>query len=190
MADGANAITLSAALLAGLAGSVHCVAMCGGVAGALGMRRTSSPGSWRATVRDAGLHHAGRLIGYATAGAAFGWLGVALQSMLNLPMLTAASRVAAGCLLVLIATRILFGWNTLAVVERVGARFWHSVRPLVGRAASSRSNAGSLLLGLLWGWLPCGLVYSMLLFAALSSDALDAGKPPPRVVPRKPDTEQ
>jgi uncharacterized protein len=171
MSDASALITSSAALIAGLAGSVHCVAMCGGLAGALGMRRSTCPGSWRTSIRAAGLHHAGRLAGYSLAGALFGWLGVTLQSAVNLPMLSVVSRVAAGGLLVLVAARILFGWNTLASVERLGARFWRSIRPLVGRAASSRSSAGNLVLGLLWGWLPCGLVYSMLLFAAMSGDA-------------------
>jgi sulfite exporter TauE/SafE len=165
-------ITGSAALIAGLAGSVHCVAMCGGLAGALGMRRSACPGSWRASIRDAGLHHAGRLAGYSLAGALFGWLGVTLQTVVNLPLLTVITRVAAGILLVLVAARILFGWNTLAGIERLGAHFWRSIRPLAGRAASSRSSAGSFLLGLLWGWLPCGLVYSMLLFAAMSGHAV------------------
>jgi hypothetical protein len=173
MTDATTAITLSAALIAGLAGSVHCVAMCGGLAGALAMRRGTQPGSRRGTVRDVGLHHAGRLIGYAGAGAVFGWLGVTLQSLVDLPLLTVATRVAAGFLLVLVATRILFGWNTLVGLERLSAYFWRALRPLMGRAASSRSSAANLMLGLLWGWLPCGLVYSMLLFAALSGDALN-----------------
>jgi len=172
MSDAASMITLSAALLAGLAGSVHCVAMCGGLAGALGMRHGVCDGNWRTAIRDASLHHVGRLAGYSLAGALFGVLGVTLQSVVNLPTLSVITRVAAGGLLVLVAARILFGWNTLAGIERLGAHFWRSLRPLIGRAAGSRSASGTLLLGLLWGWLPCGLVYSMLLFAAMSGDAV------------------
>jgi hypothetical protein len=90
----------------------------------------------------------------------------------NLPLLSVVTRMAAGGLLVLVAARILFGWNTLAILERLGVHFWRSIRPLVGRAASSSSSAGNLVLGFLWGWLPCGLVYSMLLFAAMSGNAV------------------
>jgi uncharacterized protein len=172
MSDASAMITWSAAFIAGLAGSVHCVAMCGGLAGALGMRRNACSGGWGTSMRDAGLHHAGRLAGYSLAGALFGGVGVTLQSVANLPMLSVVTRLAAGGLLVLVAARMLFGWHTLAAIERLGAHFWRSIRPLAGRAASSSSSAGRLLLGLLWGWLPCGLVYSMLLFAAMSGDAV------------------
>ncbi|HKS54821.1 MAG TPA: sulfite exporter TauE/SafE family protein [Steroidobacteraceae bacterium] len=171
MPEGATVITASAAFIAGLAGSVHCVAMCGGLAGALGMRTRTC--NWQTTLRNASLHHAGRLGGYAAAGAAVGWLGITLQSLLNLPLLAVIARLAAAVVLMLIAARILFGWNALAPLERLSARFWRAVRPLAGKAASSGSGAGNLLLGLFWGWLPCGLVYSMLLFAALSGNALN-----------------
>jgi uncharacterized protein len=167
-----NTITLSAALIAGVAGSAHCVAMCGSLAGALAMRGRAVPRGWTDTLRDAGLYHVGRLSGYALAGAVFGSFGVALRSVLDFPMLILAVRSAAALLLILVALRILLGWNTLAAIERLGARFWRSIQPLVRQAASTRPHTRSLLLGLLWGWLPCGLVYSMLLFAALSGDAL------------------
>ena len=170
MSDASAVISLSAALVAGAAGSVHCVAMCGGLAGALSLR--TSHGNWRRTTRDCGLHHLGRLSGYAAAGALFGSLGVLLQSILNLPLLIVAIRVAAALLLVLVAVRILVGWNTLAALERLGGRFWRLLQPLMRHAVGARSEAGNLLLGFLWGWLPCGLVYSMLLFAALSGDSL------------------
>lgn len=172
MFDGASAITLSAALIAGLAGSAHCVVMCGGVAGALSMRTRTVISSRRDALRDASLYHAGRLGGYAVVGAVFGFAGVALRSVLDVPLFVAVARMGAALLLILVAARILLGWNTLGGIERLGARFWRTLQPLVRRAASTRSSARSLLLGFLWGWLPCGLVYSMLLFAALSGDAL------------------
>ena len=163
MTDAASTITLSAALLAGIAGSAHCLVMCGGLSGALSMRGRRS---------DAWLYHAGRLSGYTTAGAVFGLFGASLQAAVNLPMLAALARVAAGVLVILIAVRVLFGFNALPWVERLGARFWRLVQPLARQAANSPRRARSLLLGLLWGWLPCGLVYSVLLLAALSGDAV------------------
>jgi sulfite exporter TauE/SafE len=59
----------------------------------------------------------------------------------------------------------------LAWIERLGARFWKLVQPIVRQAATRRGPGRSLLIGLLWGWLPCGLVYSVLLLAALSGSA-------------------
>lgn len=176
MTDVTAAVTLSAAFMAGIAGSAHCVLMCGGLAGALGMRsRTIAAGCGNAW-RDASLYHVGRLGGYATAGALFALFGATLQSALNLPMLATAARLAAALLMILAAVRILSGLNALAWIERLGARFWRLVQPLVRRAATRRAPGRSLLIGLLWGWLPCGLVYSVLLLAALSgSTARGAG---------------
>ena len=121
MTDATAAITFSAALMAGVAGSAHCVAMCGGLAGALSMRdRGARPG----------LHHVGRLSGYSLAGALFGSFGAALQSALDLPLIATTARVAAGLLVVLAGLRVLCGLNALAGIERLGARFWKLVQPI------------------------------------------------------------
>lgn len=165
-------ITLSAALLSGLAGSGHCLAMCGGLAGALGMRARAGAGTRFGAVRSATLYHLGRLGGYALAGLLFGLLGAGLASVLDFGRLAATLRLAAGLLVVLIALRTLFSWNLLGGIEQVGARFWRTVQPLARHTTRAGDVGGPLLLGLLWGWLPCGLVYSMLLIAALSGDAL------------------
>jgi sulfite exporter TauE/SafE len=175
MTDATAAITLSAAFVTGVVGSSHCVLMCGGLAGALGMRsRGVAPGgsAWP----DAFLYHVGRLGGYATAGALFGLFGATLQSAVNLPLLATTVRLAAGSLVILAAVRVLSGLNVLAWIERLGARFWKLVQPIVRHAVASSSPGRSLLIGLLWGWLPCGLVYSVLLLAALGgSTARGAG---------------
>ena len=172
MSDATGAIALSAAFLAGIAGSAHCLVMCGGLSGALSMRSRANTHSSRGAWREASLQHAGRLGGYATAGALFGLFGASLQSLVDLPMLATIARVAAGMLVILIAVRVLFGLNALPWIESLGARFWKLVQPLAKHAVGSRGPARNLLLGLLWGWLPCGLVYSVLLLAALGGDAL------------------
>lgn len=163
MTDIAQTVTLSAALIAGVAGSAHCVLMCGGLAGALSMGdRAAAPV----------LHHVGRLGGYSMAGALFGLFGASLQSLLNLPLLATTARLAAGLLVILAGVKIVSGINALAWIERLGARFWKLVQPIARQAARNRGPGRSLLLGLLWGWLPCGLVYSMLLLAALSGSSV------------------
>lgn len=172
MTGAAGAIALSAAFLAGIAGSAHCLVMCGGLSAALSMRSRAFMHSPRGAWREASLYHAGRLSGYSMAGALFGWFGASLQTLVDLPMLAMIARVTAGILVVLVAVRVLFGLNALSSIERQGARFWKLVQPLAKHAVGSRSPVRSLLLGLLWGWLPCGLVYSVLLLAALSGDAL------------------
>ncbi|HEV8332749.1 MAG TPA: sulfite exporter TauE/SafE family protein [Steroidobacteraceae bacterium] len=172
MSDVTTGITLSAAFMAGIAGSAHCVVMCGGLAGALSMRNRVATSPVRNAWGDASLYHVGRLGGYAMGGALFGLFGASLQSIVNLPMLATTARVVAGLLVVLAGVKVLFGLNGLAWIERLGARFWRLVQPIARGAASSSNSGRSLLLGLLWGWLPCGLVYSVLLLAALSGSGL------------------
>jgi sulfite exporter TauE/SafE len=173
MADAANTISLSAAFIAGVAGSGHCLAMCGGLAGAFGMRVRSSATTTSSAFSSALPYHAGRLSGYAFAGALCGLLGATLQTILNLAQIGAWLRTASGVLLLLIALRMLSPWNPLRWLETLGAKFWRRLQPLTQKTAALNGNAHAIALGFLWGWLPCGLVYSMLLFAALSGRAVE-----------------
>lgn len=166
------ALSLSAALLAGLAGSVHCFAMCGGMAGALGLKARAASASSLQAAASASLYQFGRIGGYTVAGAICGLAGSIVETLLDLAQLGVILRIASGVLMVLIALRILVRWNGLAAIERWGASFWSHLRPLTRNAAAKSGAANSLALGFLWGWLPCGLVYSMLLFAATSADAI------------------
>ena len=168
----ASAISFSAAFVAGIAGSTHCFAMCGGMAGALGMRARTLATNPAGVFLNAATYQFGRICGYTIVGLIFGLAGATLQSTFDLMRIGAALRIASGVLLILIALRILIRWNPLVALERFGARFWSMLQPLTQRAARSQGHARALLIGLLWGWLPCGLVYSMLMFAATSGDAL------------------
>lgn len=164
--DHVHTVSFAAALLAGLAGSMHCLAMCGGMAGALGMRAKASGGSHRQAL----LYQAGRIGGYTVAGALVSAFGATALHAFDLGQLSFALRVASGIFIVLVGSRLLLRWNPLAPLERWGARFWQRLRPLAQRAARGNDTASALWLGFLWGWLPCGLVYSMLLFAAMSGN--------------------
>lgn len=166
----AGAISLGAAFVAGTAGSTHCFAMCGGMAAAFGMRSRVTATDARGAFVNASSYHLGRIAGYAIVGAVFGLAGAMLRSGFDLMRVSAVMRIASGVLMILIALRLLIRWNALAVVEQLGARFWSMLRPLAQRAARSEGPGGALMIGILWGWLPCGLVYSMVLLAATSGD--------------------
>lgn len=166
-----NPVSLSAAFMVGLAGSVHCVAMCGGISGALGLRAR------RANVvgRRSGftmLHQVGRLMSYTLAGAGVGAFGNVILRAVDINALALIARVLAGAVLLAIAANLLFKWNSLLVLERPGIHLWRRLAPLASRIPS-RGSTGALLLGMLWGWLPCGFVYSVLIFAALQGGALE-----------------
>jgi len=175
MIDAGTTLSMSSAVLAGLAGSSHCLTMCGGLAGALGMRARATTVNPLGALRVATTYQAGRIGGYTVAGLLFGLFGAALQRILDLSRLILPIRVASGLLLVLVALRILFAWNALRRLERLGANFWTQLQPLVTRTSVLGDTARAAALGLPWGWLPCGLVYSMLLFAALSGSTLRGG---------------
>ena len=114
----------------------------------------------------------GRVTSYTLAGIV-GASGGFLSAMFDLEGFAVIARSMAGLLLIAMALNTLFHWRPLARLERLGGRLWSRLAPLA-RKLPSNGLLGSLLLGMLWGWLPCGFVYSMLMFAALSGGAAPA----------------
>jgi sulfite exporter TauE/SafE len=162
-------LSLVAAFLAGLTGSAHCFAMCGGIASALGMHARAGGGIARAS-SIASLYQFGRTAGYALAGTLAGFIGARIATVLDFVKLAGVLRLASALLIVLLGVRLLVRWNALQWIEQLGARFWMKLRPLVQLAGTRAGIAKPLALGLLWSLLPCGLIYSMLMLAALSAE--------------------
>jgi sulfite exporter TauE/SafE len=166
-----GAVGPAAALVAGLAGSGHCLAMCGGIAGALAMRDNGPQASPASRLLLALAYNVARVASYTVAGALAGLLGGALLQSVNIAPLSIAFRVLAGAIMIAAAGRLLFGWRLLEPLEAAGSTLWRRVMPGAGRSARRPGVAGALGLGLAWGWLPCGLSYSMLLLAATTASA-------------------
>jgi sulfite exporter TauE/SafE len=148
---------LSTAFLAGLLGSGHCFGMCGGIAAGLGAMSRG-----RAFVPALQFNLA-RLVSYAVLGlVSAGILG-------GLSGFAGAGRwlrlVTAG-MIFMIGLRFLFNFRGLELIERGGAGLWKKVMPVALRAGSRQDWIGRLTLGACWGFLPCGLVYTLLLTAA------------------------
>lgn len=165
-----GSLSLWAAFLAGVAGSVHCLAMCGGVSGALVLRVRRSGAAAGRTVTHALTYQLGRLASYGLAGALGGSLIGAVPALFEFQPLGLVLRSLAGLVLIGAAIGVLFTWRPLARIEQLGGRLWRHITPLT-RSIPADRIAGSFLLGMLWGWLPCGMVYSMVLVAALSGTA-------------------
>lgn len=169
----AGSITLGAAFVAGIAGSGHCLGMCGGIAGAFGMRGAGGavqPG-FGSKLTLALVFNVSRVASYAVAGALAGLLGRALLRAVDVAPLSIALRVVAGLVMIAAAGRLLFGWRLLDPLEAAGAGLWRRIAPGAGRGARRGGIAGAISLGLAWGWLPCGMTYSMLLLAATTASA-------------------
>lgn len=172
MIDG---VAMSAALVAGLIGSAHCFGMCGGIAGAMGMAAAQNGVRGGRLGLQATLYNVGRITSYVVAGVIVGLLGSALGDMIDLPSWSLWLRGITGLVLVLLGLQIAFGWRLLTFLERGGARLWRRLSPLAGRLLGKRGAINALGLGMLWGWLPCGLSYSMLLVAATTGSAVGGG---------------
>lgn len=161
--------TLGAALLTGFLGSAHCVGMCAGIAGLATVQAGAN--SLRARVPLAIAYNAGRVLSYALLGMLVGAIGGSAVALT--PTLAGPVRMLAGGIIVLIGLQIAFDWRLLLPLERMGGVLWSRLAPLARRLLPVSSKPRALALGLVWGWLPCGLVYSVLLVAAASSRPLD-----------------
>ncbi len=153
-----------ALFLVGLLGGTHCVGMCGGIVGALSL---GAPARWSMHL----AYNAGRIISYAAAGALAGALGAASLSLDGQAPVRLTLYLLANLMLVALGLYLLGVTRALAFTERAGQHLWRLIQPLTRRFLPARTIAQAFPLGLLWGWLPCGLVYSAL------ATALSAGSP-------------
>ncbi len=160
-------LSLPLAFTVGLFSTLHCIGMCGGIMGALSF---GLPASLRQSSARFSLfllaYNGGRVISYAIAGALLGWIGEALFGVLGAGQGHRLLQWFAALFLVLIGLHIA-GWlPRLAQVERVGVPLWRHLEPLARRLMPVQTIPKALLYGAVWGWLPCGLVYTMLLSTA------------------------
>jgi uncharacterized protein len=159
---------LVAGFAIGFLGSSHCIAMCGGLAAALPSSTQSSASVLRRTL----AYNAGRLASYTLAGAVAGGIGGAFAGMGGAAGHLALRGLSA--LLVLGVGLYIGGWSSrIAILEKLGGGIWRKVAPLARRARAAESTAAGFAFGAMWGWLPCGLVYSTLVVAAASGSSLD-----------------
>lgn len=173
------------AFLVGLFSGVHCVAMCGGVVSALSMPRPAAqvqlqPGG-AAAIRGgisfaAGLpiqlaYSGGRVSSYGVAGGFAGGLGgMALLTGSVLPVQTILAVLANG-LLLLLALHLAGIGRWVARLEALGGPVWRRLAPYGKRFVPADTPARAFAVGAVWGWLPCGLVYSTLAMALMSGSA-------------------
>lgn len=150
----------AAALLMGLAGAGHCLMMCGGLAGALGQHA-----HWQQLLS----YNFGRILSYAIAGALVGAAFTQLAEFSSAGLIYL--RLLAALLLVLLGLYYGGWWLALSYLERLGKPLWRRLQPLAQRSRQANSYGALIIAGMVWGWLPCGLVYSALSWAAVSGSA-------------------
>ncbi|MBD9425689.1 sulfite exporter TauE/SafE family protein [Pseudomonas sp. PDM15] len=159
---------LVSALILGLLGGGHCLGMCGGLMGALTL---AIPPEQRARrFRLLLAYNLGRILSYATAGLLIGLAGWAVASSPAAMVL----RVIAALLLIAMGLYLAGWWSGLTRIEAVGRHLWRHLQPIASRLMPVSGLPRALLLGAVWGWLPCGLVYSTLLWASSQGSPADS----------------
>jgi hypothetical protein len=153
--------------LVGLLGGVHCLGMCGGIVGALSLQQ---PGARPALGLQLG-YNLGRILSYAAAGALAGALGGGGLLLAGAVPARVGLYVLANLMLLALGFYLAGLWQGIAVLERGGARLWALIRPVATRFLPVDSAPRALASGLLWGWLPCGMVYSVLTTALFAGSA-------------------
>jgi|TARA_B110000902_G_scaffold264998_1_gene348016 sulfite exporter TauE/SafE len=153
---------LATAFGLGLLGSGHCLGMCGGIAAATGS------GDKNYSV----YFNLGRVSSYALIGLLLGGLTQVISA--NLAPMMLVFRVVAGLLLVAMGLYLGTWWMGLTKLERAGHFIWRKVQPLTRQFLPIESAGNAIKLGLLWGLLPCGLIYSTLTWAATSANAISS----------------
>lgn len=158
----------------GLASQVHCVGMCGGIVTALGLALAPSARQRQGRLFTLALgYNLGRIASYTVAGVVVGALTA--QVLPATPNAHRVLRFVAGAILVLSGLSLLGVVPRLQFLESWGLRVWRHVQPLGRRLLPVDRLSRALAFGLLWGFMPCALVYSSLLFAATRASPLGAG---------------
>lgn len=167
--------SLGLAFLIGLSSSLHCVGMCGAISGALSMGLPESVRSRRSRLLGYNLLFSlGRVASYGVAGLLSGLLGAALIDPMQPGPSLGWLRLLASVVVVLLGLYLGGWWPRLAWVESLGAPVWKHLEPLGRRLIPIRSPLQALVYGLVWGWLPCGLVYWALLIAATAANPTES----------------
>ena len=160
-----DSASLAAAFGLGFLGGAHCIGMCGGIMGALSFGMSDSTAAMRYRILLS--YNIGRILSYGLIGLLFGSLGYLLGAYDVL-------RIIAGTLLIAMGLYLANWWRGLTWLELGGAYFWRYIQPLGKGLMPVSSSPKALLLGAVWGWLPCGLVYSALAYASAQANPYQA----------------
>ncbi|TRY30115.1 sulfite exporter TauE/SafE family protein [Aliiglaciecola sp. M165] len=162
-----NEFSLFTALLIGIAGGVHCAGMCGGIVGSFTFMLPKDETKWPYML----AYNVGRIISYSLAGGLAGFFGQSLTSgnVFNpqtLPLL-------AGVFLALLGLYVGQWWTVLTHLEKAGSIIWRHISPLSKKFIPFKHPISAIPYGMIWGWLPCGLVYSTLTWSIASGSAVN-----------------
>ena len=152
----------------GLLGGTHCVGMCGGIMGALTMAVDQS--NYQRRLYFIALYNVGRLTSYVL----IAWVFYQFVSQINDYFTFQFMRYIAGLLLIAMGLYLANWWRGLVYLEKAGGYLWRYIQPVSRMLLPVDSSYKALLLGFVWGWLPCGLIYSALAYSLAAETSLQA----------------
>jgi len=162
-------LTFGAALIVGLLGSSHCLGMCGGIVAALNMGVTDKVSAKPRSLFIYQLsYNGGRITSYGLVGLLAGSLGAGLAQLGISPV---AGKLFAAAFMIALGLYLANWWRGLALLEKLGMKLWRHIQPLGKRLFPIQNPAQAYLLGMLWGWLPCGLVYAVVAWSLTTGNA-------------------
>ncbi|WP_448212115.1 sulfite exporter TauE/SafE family protein [Colwellia sp. MEBiC06753] len=163
-------LDLLSAFVIGLLGSGHCLMMCGGVSGMLlsAIPQQNHKQKWQFTL----AYNLGRIASYSIIGAIVGFTGSLAAKSIGFPL--HALRLISAIFLILLGLYLGQWLMLLTKIEQAGKFIWQFISPLASKVLPVDSNAKALALGIIWGWLPCGLVYSTLTWS-MASGSMENG---------------
>jgi len=163
-----ESVNLISAFVLGLMGAGHCFAMCGGIISTLSVSTgaAQSTKNWSAII----IYQLGRISSYTLFGAIAGWFGYQFNTISPLPIL----KVVSGILMIAMALYLSNLWQGIQHLERIGKLIWNKISPFSKKLLPVKNIRQAFLLGTLWGWLPCGLVYTSLGYALSLGNSLSS----------------
>ncbi len=164
-------ISLISALLVGLLGGTHCVGMCGGIVGALSLQMPANVPQWRFHL----AYNLGRLASYTVAGVLVGAAGASSMMLSGMLPVKQGLYLVANLMLIFLGLYLAGLSHAVVQIERLGGAIWQQLQPYTRKLLPVRSVGQAFGLGALWGWVPCGLVYSLLVTAMSSGSAARGG---------------
>jgi sulfite exporter TauE/SafE len=166
-------VTLTSAFLLGFFSTLHCIGMCGGIIGALSLSLPVAIRSNKPKLLSFVLaYNLGRIISYSAAGLIAGAVGTGVLQSAGFDQGHAILRLIGITMMIAIGL-YLTGWlPQLAIIEKIGIPIWKNLEPIGRKLVPVATLPKALAYGLVWGWLPCGLVYFVLIWALTAGDAI------------------
>jgi len=142
--------------------------MCGGIVSALALG--TAPGNSSAkNILVQVFYNLGRISSYTLAGLLLGWLGAITTQSFASHSLHQYLQTFSGIVMILMGLYLANWWRVLTKLEQVGSYLWRLIEPVARKFIPIQSIPKAFVVGMLWGWLPCGLVYSMLTMSLTSA---------------------